>query len=172
MNTLCKSLLFIFVLLSFSPVASQAEEGNTTYWIYTYSSELQDYQINGVENDELVINNGNWDVKIPLDELELIALPPKPGTLGQLIGGGLGGYCGGVVGLVLGFITWGVTGAHENGGFIVVGGALGGAIAGAYYGRRCGGNLLKGPPETLVDMAMWTLDEKKEWIQNSLINSY
>ena len=172
MNTLCKPLVFIFVLLSFSPVAAQAEEGNTTYWIYTYSSELQDYQINGVENDELVINNGNWDVKIPLDELELITLPPKPGTLGQLIGGGLGGYCGGVVGLVLGFITWGVTGAHENGGFIVVGGALGGAIAGAYYGSRFGGNLLKGPPETLVDMAMWTLDEKKEWIQNSLINSY
>ena len=59
MNTLCKPLVFIFVLLSFSPVAAQAEEGNTTYWIYTYSSELQDYQINGVENDELVINNGN-----------------------------------------------------------------------------------------------------------------
>ena len=172
MNTLCKPLVFIFVLLSFSPVAAQAEEGNTTYWIYTYSSELQDYQINGVENDELVINNGNWDVKIPLGELEFIALPPKPGTLGQLIGGGLGGYCGGVVGLVLGFITWGVTGAHENGGFIVVGGALGGAIAGVYYGSRFGGNLLKGPPETLVDMAMWSLDEKKEWIQNSLISSY
>ena len=136
MNTLCRALVFIFAILSFSQVAAQVEEKGTTYWIYTYSSELQDYQINGVENGELVINNGNWDVKIPLDELELIALPPKPGTLGQLVGGGLGGYCGGVVGLVLGFITWGVTGAHENGGFIVVGGALGGAIAGSGSLRR------------------------------------
>jgi len=28
---------------------------------------------------------------------------------------------------------------------------------------------LKGQPEILADMTMWTLDEKKEWIQTNLI---
>jgi hypothetical protein len=44
------------------------------------------------------VNNGNWDVKISIADIELIALPPKPALFGQLLGGGVGGYCGGVVG--------------------------------------------------------------------------
>jgi hypothetical protein len=47
---------------------------------------------------------------------------------------------------------------------------ISGIVGGAYYGRKLGGNLLKGQPEVLADMAMWTLDEKKEWIQTNLIN--
>jgi hypothetical protein len=42
-------------------------------------------------------------------------------------------------------------------------------LAGAYYGKIFGGNFLKGQPEILADMTMWTLDEKKEWIQTNLI---
>ena len=42
-------------------------------------------------------------------------------------------------------------------------------LAGAYYGKKFGGNFLKGQPEILADMTMWTLDEKKEWIQTNLI---
>ena len=47
-----------------------------------------------------------------------------------------------------------------------------GAATGVYYGRKFGENFLKGQPKVLANMAMWTLNEKKEWIQNSLINAY
>ena len=44
-----------------------------------------------------------------------------------------------------------------------------GAAAGLYYGRKFGENFLKGQPEVLANMAMWTLDEKREWILTNLI---
>ena len=44
-----------------------------------------------------------------------------------------------------------------------------GAATGVYYGRKFGGNFLKGQPEVLANMTMWTLDEKREWILTNLI---
>ncbi|SVD11381.1 uncharacterized protein METZ01_LOCUS364235, partial [marine metagenome] len=95
----------------------------------------------------MIINNGNWDVKIPLDELELILRQPKPGLLGQVLGGGLFGYCGCAVGMVLGLVAWSIAGGHDSTEGIIMGTGIAGAIAGAYYGSRFGGNLLKGQPE-------------------------
>lgn len=177
MNILNKIVILGFTCLSFSLLPAQTELGQETYWIYTSSNEMKDYQINSIEGDNLVINNGDWDVKISITEIELIALPPKPGFLGQVLGGGIGGYCGGIVGMIPGFIIWIVRGGSTGGsggpdGSIIFVTGLVGAGAGVFYGSKFGGNLLKGPPETLADMAMWNLDEKKEWIQNSLINSY
>ena len=61
----------------------------------------------------------------------------------------------------------------HNGGVVLMGTFMAaGAAAGVYYGRKFGGNFLKGQPKVLANMAMWTLNEKKEWIQNSLINAY
>ena len=44
-----------------------------------------------------------------------------------------------------------------------------GALGGGYFGRKMGGNYLKADPEILVDMIMWTVVEKKEYIQTNLI---
>jgi hypothetical protein len=166
--------LFIITFLLVGLLPAQGELKQESYWIYTYSSEMKDYQINDIENDQLVLNNGKWDVKVSLDEVEMILSPPKPGLLGQILGGGLGGYCGGVVGFIPGFCIWiiagGTTGPGGPDGSIILATGLVGAGAGIYYGSKFGGNLLKGQPEVLADMAMWTLDEKKEWIQNNLIN--
>jgi len=111
-------------------------------------------------------------VKVPLEELELILRPPKPGLLGQMLGGGLFGYCGCAVGMVLGLVARGIAGGHDSTEGIIMGTGLAGALAGAYYGSRFGGNLLKGQPEPMVDMNMWTVDEKKEWFQNNLISRH
>jgi uncharacterized protein YcfJ len=46
---------------------------------------------------------------------------------------------------------------------------IAGALGGSYYGQKVGANYLKGEPEMLVDMTMWTVDEKKEYIQTNLI---
>ena len=160
--------LFIITFLLVGLLPAQGELKQESYWIYTYSSEMKDYQINGIENDQLVLNNGKWDVKVSLDEVEMILSPPKPGILGQLIGGGLGGYCGGIGGCLIGVMIF--PAAFNDGGSQFAFFMLAGAAAGSYYGSKFGGNLLKGQPEVLADMAMWTLDEKKEWIQNNLIN--
>ena len=76
------------------------------------------------------------------------------------------------VGMISGFIA---SALAENGvgNSTVVGVfAVAGLAAGVHYGSKFGGKLLKGHPETLVDMTMWTIEEKKGWIQNNLINSY
>ena len=172
MSSINKSFILIAAVLSLNQLIGQTEQEQQIYWIYTYYNEFKDYQINGIEGDELIINNGNWDVKIPLDELELILRPPKPGLLGKVLGGGLGGYCCGAVGIFLGLVAWVIAGGQDSTEGIIMGTGLAGALAGAYYGSRFGGNLLKGQPELMVDMNMWTVDEKKEWFQNSLISSY
>ena len=58
----------------------------------------------------------------------------------------------------------------HNGGVVLMGIFMAaGAAAGVYYGRKFGGNFLKGQPEVLANMSMWTLDEKREWILTNLI---
>ena len=165
--------LFIITLLLAGSLPAQGEFKQETYWIYTYSKELKDYQINAIEGDNLVINNGDWDVNVPLDEVEMILKPPGPSPLGQILGGGIGGYCGGVVGMIPGFLIWimigGTTGpGGPDGSIMLVTGAVG-AAAGVYYGSKFGGNLLKGQPEIIVDLGFMTLAEKKEYIQTNLI---
>ena len=165
--------LFIITFLLVGLLPAQGKLKQESYWIYTYSNEMKDYRITAIDGDELVINNGNWDVKVPLAEIELIANPPKPGLPGQVLGGGLGGYCGLFVGMISGFIASTVIAENGVGNSTVVGVfAVAGLAAGVHYGSKFGGKLLKGHPETLVDMTMWTIEEKKGWIQNNLINSY
>ena len=159
--------LFIITLLLAGSLPAQGEFKQDTYWIYTYSNELKDYQINSIEGDNLVINNGDWDVKIQIAEIELIALPPKLGIIGQVVGGGIGGYCGGIGGCLIGVMIF--PAAFNDGESQLLIFMAAGAAAGVYYGSKFGGNLLKGKPEILVDMTMWTLEEKKEYIQTNLI---
>ena len=159
--------LFIITLLLAGSLPAQGEFKQETYWIYTYSNELKDYQINAIEGDNLVINNGDWDVKIPIEEIELIALPPKLGLLGQILGGFICGYGGGIGGCLIGVMIF--PAAFNDGESQLLIFMAAGAAAGVYYGSKFGGNLLKGKPEILVDMTMWTLEEKKEYIQTNLI---
>jgi len=159
--------LFIITLLLAGSLSAQGEFKQETYWIYTYSNELKDYQINSIEGDNLVINNGDWDVKIQIAEIELIALPPKLGILGQVVGGGIGGYCGGIGGCLIGVMIF--PAAFNDGGSQFVFFMLAGAAAGVYYGSKFGGNLLKGKPEIIADLGFMTLAEKKEYIQTNLI---
>ena len=165
--------LFIITFLLVGLLPAQGELKQESYWIYTYSSEMKDYQINDIENDQLVLNNGKWDVKVSLDEVEMILSPPKPGLLGQILGGGLGGYCGGVVGSIPGFFIWiiagGTTGPGGPDGSIVLATGLVGVGAGIYYGRKLGGKYFKGKPEIIVDFSFWSLEEKKAFIQTNLI---
>jgi hypothetical protein len=160
----------IFIIISLSSLYAQSDPEGKSYWIYTTSSEMKDYQINGFENDQLVLNNGSWDVKVPLDEIELIAVPPGPSGLGQFLGKNVGA-CGGMcVGFLAGVVVFprslGVSNKGINGlrAFIIAG-----ALGGSYYGQKVGANYLKREPEMLVDMTMWTVDEKKEYIQTNLI---
>ena len=44
-----------------------------------------------------------------------------------------------------------------------------GVLGGGYFGRKMEGNYLKADPEILVDMTMWTVIKKKEYIQTNLI---
>jgi len=158
--------LFIITFLLVGSLPAQGEFKQETYWIYTYSDELKDYQINAIEGDNLVINNGDWDVNVPLDEVEMILKPPGPSPFGQIVGGAIGGYGGICVGFIAGVIIFGGGSDSEQGVSAVVIASL---LAGAYYGKIFGGNFFKGQPEILADMTMWTLDEKKEWIQTNLI---
>ena len=162
---------FIITFLLVGLLPAQGELKQESYWIYTYSSEMKDYQINAIEGNELVINNGSWDVKLPITDIERIALSPGPSGRGQFLGKNLGA-CGGMcVGFLAGVIVFPQSlGVREEGinglrAFIIAG-----ALGGSYYGRKMGGNYLKADPEVLADMTMWTLDEKKGWIQNNLIN--
>lgn len=173
MKNSIKSTILLLGCLSSLPLWAQGEFEQESYWIYTQSYELENYYINEIDGDNLVVDNGDRDVKVPITKIELIAMSPKPGVLGQIIGGGIGGYCGGVVGAIPGSCIWimigGTTGPGGPGGSIVLGTALVGVGAGIYYGSKFGGNLLKGRPEIIADMTMWTLDEKKEWIHGNLI---
>jgi hypothetical protein len=42
-------------------------------------------------------------------------------------------------------------------------------VAGGYYGKKYGGNYFRGEPELLANMAKWSSDEKKTFIQTNLI---
>ena len=160
--------LFIITLLLAGSLPAQGEFKQETYWIYTYSNELKDYQINAIEGDNLVINNGDWDVKIPIEEIELIALPHKPGLLGQILGGFICGYGGLCVGFIAGSIIFGnLLGGGSEQGVLAVG--ITSLLAGAYYGSKVGGGILKGEPEIIADLGFMTLAEKKEYIQTNLI---
>ena len=160
----------VVLIISLSSINAQSNAVNNSYWIYTASSEMKDIRIIGIEKDQLVLNNGSWDVKVPLADIESIALSPGPSSRGQFLGKNLGA-CGGMcVGFLAGVIVFpqslGISGRGINGlrAFIIAG-----ALGGGYFGRKMGGNYLKADPEVLADMAMWTLDEKKEWIQTNLI---
>ncbi|MBC8344622.1 MAG: hypothetical protein H8E56_00015 [Candidatus Marinimicrobia bacterium] len=170
MVKISKLISVIFIIVSLSNLHAQSIGVNNSYWIYTTSSEMKDYQITAIEGDELVINNGNFDGKIPIEEIELISLPPGTSKLGQFFGKNVGA-CGGMcVGFLAGVVAFprslGVSNKGINGlrAFIIVG-----ALAGGYYGQKVGGNYLKADPEILVDMTMWTVEEKKEYIQTNLI---
>ena len=153
----------IVLIISLSSINAQSNAVNNSYWIYTASSEMKDYQINAIEGDNLVINNGDWDVKIPIEEIELIALPPKPGLLGQILGGFICGYGGICVGFIAGSIIFGnLLGGGSEGGVLAVG--ITSLLAGAYYGSKVGGGILKGEPEIIADLGFLTLVEKKEYI--------
>ena len=165
-----KLIKVISLVILLSSMYAQSNTENNSFWIYTYSSEMKDYQINAIEGNELVINNGSWDVKLPITDIERISLSPGPSGRGQFLGKNLGA-CGGMcVGFLAGVIVFpqslGISGRGINGlrSFIIAG-----ALGGGYYGLKMGGNYLKADPEVLADMAMWTLDEKKEWIQTNLI---
>ena len=158
--------LFIITLLLAGSLPAQGEFKQETYWIYTYSKELKDYQINAIEGDNLVINNGDWDVNVPLDEVEMILKPPGPSPLGQILGGAIGGYGGICVGFIAGVIIFGGGSNSEEGVSAVVIASL---LAGAYYGSKVGGGILKGEPEIIADLGFMTLAEKKEYIQTNLI---
>jgi len=110
-------------------------------------------------------------MKISIKNVELIALPPKPSILGQIIGGGIGGYCGGIAGLIPGFLIWigmgGSTGGSGPSGKIIIATAFAGA--GAYYGLKKGGKYLSRKPKIVANMSNWTLNEKKTFIQSKLI---
>ena len=165
-----KSFILAVSLLSLNLLVGQEKQ---IYWIYTYTSELKDYHITGIETDQLLLNNGNWDAKISLEEIQLISTPPGASTLGQIIGGTIGGYGGMCVGFLAGVIIFpqslGVREEGINGLRAII---ISGIFGGVYYGKRIGGNLLKGKPEILADMTMWTVEEKREWIQYNLIGSY
>ena len=160
--------LFIITLLLAGSLPAQGEFKQETYWIYTYSNELKDYQINAIEGDNLVINNGDWDVNVPLDEVEMILKPPGPSPLGQILGGAIGGYGGICVGFIAGSIIFGnlLGGGSVRGVRAVI---IASVIAGAYYGSKLGGGILKGEPEIIADLGFMTLAEKKEYIQTNLI---
>ncbi len=162
--------LFIFIFLLVGSLPAQGVSNQESYWIYTYSSEMKDVAIVGLENDQLLINNGSWDVKVSLDEIEMILMPPGPSVLGQILGGFFCGYGGALGGCLIGVMMVPGSFSNNNDGPPLFGlFMLAGAAAGAYYGRKLGGGFLKGQPEVLADMSMWTLDEKKEWIQTNLI---
>ena len=159
----------IVLIISLSSINAQSNAVNNSYWIYTASSEMKDYQINAIEGDNLVINNGDWDVKISLTEIELIALPPGPSGLGQFLGKNVGACGGLLVGFIAGVIVFPRSDVNDEeiSGFKVF--IIAGALGGGYFGRKMGGNYLKADPEILVDMTMWTVVEKKEYIQTNLI---
>ncbi|HIB61445.1 MAG TPA: hypothetical protein EYO52_07365 [Candidatus Marinimicrobia bacterium] len=159
----------IVLIILLSSINAQSNGVNNSYWIYTASSEMKDIRIIGIEKDQLVLNNGSWDVKVPLDEIELIAVPPGPSGLGQFLGKNVGACGGLLVGFIAGVIVFPRSDVNDEeiSGLKVF--IIAGALGGGYFGRKMGGNYLKADPEILVDMTMWTVVEKKEYIQTNLI---
>ena len=109
-------------------------------------------------------------MKLPITDIERISLSPGPSSRGQFLGKNLGA-CGGMcVGFLAGVIVFPQSLGMKNKGinglraFIIAG-----ALGGGYFGRKMEGNYLKADPEILVDMTMWTVVEKKEYIQTNLI---
>ena len=159
----------IVLIISLSSINAQSNAVNNSYWIYTASSEMKDIRIIDIEKDQLVLNNGSWDVKVPLAEIESIALSPGPSSRGQFLGKNVGACGGLLVGLIAGVIVFPRSDVNDEeiSGLKVF--IIAGALGGSYYGQKVGANYLKGEPEMLVDMTMWTVDEKKEYIQTNLI---
>ena len=159
----------IVLIISLSSINAQSNAVNNSYWIYTASSEMKDIRIIDIEKDQLVLNNGSWDVKVPLADIESIALSPGPSSRGQFLGKNVGACGGLLVGLIAGVIVFPRSDVNDEeiSGLKVF--IIAGALGGSYYGQKVGANYLKGEPEMLVDMTMWTVDEKKEYIQTNLI---
>ena len=159
----------IVLIISLSSINAQSNAVNNSYWIYTASSEMKDIRIIDIEKDQLVLNNGSWDVKVPLAEIESIALSPGPSSRGQFLGKNVGACGGLLVGFIAGVIVFPRSDVNDEeiSGLKVF--IIAGALGGSYYGQKVGANYLKGEPEMLVDMTMWTVDEKKEYIQTNLI---
>ena len=159
----------IVLIISLSSINAQSNAVNNSYWIYTASSEMKDIRIIGIEKDQLVLNNGSWDVKVPLADIESIALSPGPSSRGQFLGKNVGACGGLLVGFIAGVIVFPRSDVNDEeiSGLKVF--IIAGALGGSYYGQKVGANYLKGEPEMLVDMTMWTVDEKKEYIQTNLI---
>ena len=164
-----KLIKIISPVISLSSMYAQSNTENNSFWIYTYSSEMKDYQINAIEGNELVINNGSWDVKLPITDIERISLSPGPGSRGQFLGKNVGACGGLLVGFIAGVIVFPRSDVNDEeiSGLKVF--IIAGALGGGYFGRKMGGNYLKADPEILVDMTMWTVVEKKEYIQTNLI---
>ena len=159
----------IVLIISLSSINAQSNAVNNSYWIYTASSEMKDIRIIDIEKDQLVLNNGSWDVKVPLADIESIALSPGPSSRGQFLGKNVGACGGLLVGFIAGVIVFPRSDVNDEeiSGLKVF--IIAGALGGSYYGQKVGANYLKGEPEMLVDMTMWTVDEKKEYIQTNLI---
>ena len=160
----------VVLIISLSSINAQSNAVNNSYWIYTASSEMKDIRIIDIEKDQLVLNNGSWDVKVPLAEIESIALSPGPSSRGQFLGKNVGACGGLLVGFIAGVIVFPRSDVNDEeiSGLKVF--IIAGALGGSYYGQKVGANYLKGEPEMLVDMTMWTVVEKKEYIQTNLIN--
>ena len=160
----------IVLIISLSSINAQSNAVNNSYWIYTASSEMKDIRIIDIEKDQLVLNNGSWDVKVPLADIESIALSPGPSSRGQFLGKNVGACGGLLVGFIAGVIVFPKSlGVREEGMNGLQAFIIAGALGGGYFGRKMGGNYLKADPEILVDMNMWTVVEKKEYIQTNLI---
>ena len=159
----------VVLIISLSSINAQSNAVNNSYWIYTASSEMKDIRIIDIEKDQLVLNNGSWDVKVPLADIESIALSPGPSSRGQFLGKNVGACGGLLVGFIAGVIVFPRSDVNDEeiSGLKVF--IIAGALGGSYYGQKVGANYLKGEPEMLVDMTMWTVDEKKEYIQTNLI---
>ena len=159
----------IVLIISLSSINAQSNSENNSYWIYTESSEKKDIRIISIEKDQLVLNNGSWDVKVPLADIESIALSPGPSSRGQFLGKNVGACGGLLVGFIAGVIVFPRSDVNDEeiSGLKVF--IIAGALGGGYFGRKMGGNYLKADPEILVDMTMWTVVEKKEYIQTNLI---
>ena len=159
----------IVLIISLSSINAQSNAVNNSYWIYTASSEMKDIRIIDIEKDQLVLNNGSWDVKVPLADIESIALSPGPSSRGQFLGKNVGACGGLLVGFIAGVIVFPRSDVNDEeiSGLKVF--IIAGALGGGYFGRKMGGNYLKADPEILVDMIMWTVVEKKKYIQTNLI---
>jgi hypothetical protein len=158
-------VIFIVLYLSLSQLWAQNK-----YSIYTDFNELENCQINTLDGDDLIISSGELDMKISISKINIISKSPPPSTKGQYLGKNIGGCGGMIVGFISGVIVFPKSlGVREEGlnglrAFIIAG-----LVAGGYYGKKYGGNYFRGEPELLANMAKWSSDEKKTFIQTNLI---